>query len=1485
MRKKLLFALLSLLLLPLGVIAQNVDISPNSGNLVAAVGDAGETGFALGLSALWRHEQLALSMTATDRDGLLTNGEVSHPSAVLGVHNGKLIIVGGRRPSYLVVSLPKGYRITGYRLVLANDLVGANLTGNFSNVNSNQEALSSNGYGTMRFYETKPWATNTTNSRIATNQEDGFTDNEHPGYNSTFVRYINPGVFTNGGGYIGTPQSDIIRQAKADDGDTDINTTTGTNGDSGKKYIIERHSMTDSDMGNQLYFRLVKDYCFYALTIESFEIDFTAEGTFDAPVVPAVSDEAQMVVKSPFPTSKTDIGAMERRTQTGTNYTYFAYDYENVTDLTAYNYLYQQGAVVKNGEGAGEPHEVAGVEKHIHPVYVDGKNHYAFNNDLYYVEPPISVGTSSGLDAPIGFRIVGAKFKYLWGTESNGGTIEVPNAVQIFYNYSYTTYTYPQGGGPNSNNPNSTTNNTGRVYLNDQLHFTTSQTNSIWQIDDDGYIYNSEGYLSCRGDDDLFRTISISTAEPGTDAAKWHLRIDSSNGNLYYQDSEETKYYLQVTIDDQQTDNRGRVTRTAGRVNTNSTPYLYKDVTENAGIINDDYWPKSDISYKEITLSEFHPGKYTLKVYGTEGAVASYYTEDEANAANALHLVADANEVEPGEEGYVTTYEEGYTEIKEGDIKSKKDPVFTKEVASADDADTYELEHLNNDAVAFEISGLESGKQALVEVTLQLQALDPYINSMNIVCTDIPKELQMIQTFTANNFRVSGGEFVFYVPSKYRGQKMNLEFSNLRSDYADETYPTGSDMHNSRYSFVTSEYFEPIDGKDDDGLYDAAYSPDASYENKIIATTAGNIRYKFNNAENIGTGSTGSAFLTEYPFSVEAYLGSADPDPTPAGQTPKTGTFIPCQVTAGDGAQEFGTFYLFTADEPRYNIAPTKAWQHRSYAFYRMDVKVVAKDYDPVFTWTPIYNTALYGDDKKTESQWGLTVTTKEKGTDTVVQGYLTYEDIIDHLDGCEAEEYTDAEAVAWNERLEGAIASGTVLTAEQASAVNAAVAGASYAEGGTITPTHSAAYNATLTGHISGGDEKKAAVTSLLGNNTTAPKTTEQILYVDGSDLLYILEDDEINETTLKNKLGSNALIFLPLNVTSEVDNVAFMTGKVDDVKSFKAGKNIVLTDKQPFFTPYNIQVGSANYATYSREITVPKNGKVTNASVMLPFTLALDASGIHTNPTGSNIPGSGLKFSVNNLGAETNITKTGEIGPYNHGIAYFKPITPGIESDENVSAANKSYMIKVEGDAPADKKISFIATQTGSLIVKTLHQEGDDGYVHTGELLPGDDCDKVMKFGDQTLAFTNYGTYSGAQFSRDNNNIFYFANNQYVTLQELAAGLKLSMFPFRGVFAYEETGTSPSRNYSLTHFDVSYDEPSLGDATGIEDRSIKADLMIRTDKGSMTISSTKEQVVTVYSANGICVAKANMQGGDTQTINLPSGVYVVNNVKIAVK
>ena len=79
--------------------------------------------------------------------------------------------------------------------------------------------------------------------------------------------------------------------------------------------------------------------------------------------------------------------------------------------------------------------------------------------------------------------------------------------------------------------------------------------------------------------------------------------------------------------------------------------------------------------------------------------------------------------------------------------------------------------------------------------------------------------------------------------------------------------------------------------------------------------------------------------------------------------------------------------------------------------------------------------------------------------------------------------------------------------------------------------------------------------------------------------------------------------------------DNYAYQTIS----GSFKAGNNIVLTDKEPFFAPYDIQVDATHYAEYKRLITKDKYGKQTWGTVILPFTLKDLKDGVHTDYYGT--------------------------------------------------------------------------------------------------------------------------------------------------------------------------------------------------------------------------------------------------------------------------
>ena len=1369
LRGRFLAAILTLIAFMMGAapaMAQDVYIRPGSGSVVTSVSSADDSGFILGLGALWRHEQLALSMTGTDRDGITESGEISQPSTVIGERDGMLTLVGGRRPSFLVVSLPKGYRITGYDLVLVNNMVGIDYAPG-KNTGSDHEAFHTlNGtatgnqlstgtnHGTMRFYETTKWSNDGTNSPVTQGN-----------YNLNNVRLIEPADI--GSTILATAANGTDIDIDANDDDRD------------KEFTISRHNIEGT---NQLYFRLVKNYTHYGISIKSFHIFFTAEGTFDAPAKPSGVDHARRVVSYTFPTNKIDIGKMSMLTQEGhegdEDYTAFSYDFRNVTDLDAYTYIYQEKAIQD-----GVPYELEkdanedDIDAHIYPVIFgegeDADSLFAFENDVYYVEPPITVHGSSGLEAPIGYRIVGAKIEYLWKDKVNI-TKTIPDGFYIVYERITTT-----------NNGAQTT----YYYLNENLQFNTynnANNRPVWRMDNNGNIYyntDPNHFLCCSGSGNT-RTLNRQATDPDS---RYNLRTEDGKKLYYYSDG--LNYYnLQAVVNASGVPTGTQVVKDA----LNNLPYS-----------------QFQTGGHPVTTCEFKPGTYTLNIWDQK-------TGKTIDASKSV-------------------------QVTEAKAKSNENYVL--------------LDSLNNDAIKFSISGLGEGEKALLLITLKLQALNPYINNMQVECKNLPKELQMSQAFTASDFSVSGGSFIFYVPSDLVGQKMDISFSELYSNYGDKTYwGEKESLTNSRYSFVTSDYFKLYSGNQrteaqlielgmdakeaakwpvNGGLYDDDYDPDASYTNKVTTATAGNVRYKFNNAENLaGPLSQTSAYLEEYPFSVTKYLSNY---PNPDGSNPAIAKFDSCHVIAGSGTQKVDSFFVFTADETRYNIAPTTNWQHRFYAFYRMDVKAIAKSYSPALEWTKVYDSALYitededGKEVKGEkAQFGLKLKTKEILDNGQIGdfaiGYLTVKEIEDAITAA--------------------------ITAEKAN------------------PTD------------------------------TVPTSKDQILYIDGSDLIGIYnyiktQDGQPVPATLENLmngLGTNALIYLPSAVSTKLDNFAFYE---PEINSFRAAKDIVLTDQQPFYSKYDIQIDPANTVTYERKISDAMNGQAKFATIMLPFALSLDkTNGVHTNPSETPV----AKFSVNIMSAYDAdgkvIDMKDEKAGVDYGTAYFTPLI-----NNTTTEANTPYMIKVEKTSAAeDDDFSFVVAEKGTKIIAT-NIEGENNPTGTG-WLHSDDGTVSVKYGSATYAFTNKATFSGAKFDRaakDNTgkeigeDVFYFANDKYLDLHTLSLYDKdgklnqhLYIYPFRGVYTYVKTGGNGAKR--MQWFDISFDAPNHGTATDIAN-AVEADLIVKAGKGIVTMSASRAQDVNIYTVSGVNSKRIALEAGDTKTVNLPAGIYMINNVKVIVK
>lgn len=363
--------LLAIWLVGTPVKAQNVVVSPSTGKLIAAYTSGTEEGFENGCSALWRHNQLPLTITVAD-DGKLTAGkELVNPAGDLGVRDDKMVLLGGKKnDSYMLVSLPRGYRFTGYSITLQNNLNGVTAFG------------TKWGAIDKTFYET----------------------------NSNFD-WSNP---------LGT--------AKDAKGNT---TMSGSNSqDKSGEFTLSRQG---TDMGNRLYFILHRgSNALFGVTIKSFELHFSIDKfTVALNVNPISENEKKSLVEAPFKINKPELGGIKPHSKAGGN-TYYSYSYENVADMIAYNSLYQQDAVDKK---TGNASDNVAQKKTISCLVNGGKKWFGLGNNTYYVESPTTIKNANGTDMPVGYRITGAKLTCSWGTNSPtaGYVITYNNGDEFYY--------------------------------------------------------------------------------------------------------------------------------------------------------------------------------------------------------------------------------------------------------------------------------------------------------------------------------------------------------------------------------------------------------------------------------------------------------------------------------------------------------------------------------------------------------------------------------------------------------------------------------------------------------------------------------------------------------------------------------------------------------------------------------------------------------------------------------------------------------------------------------------------------------------------------------------------------------------------------------------------------------------------------------------------------------------------------------------------
>lgn len=860
-----------------------------------------------------------------------------------------------------------------------------------------------------------------------------------------------------------------------------------------------------------------------------------------------------------------------------------------------------------------------------------------------------------------------------------------------------------------------------------------------------------------------------------TEATIYYSGESSNTFHITFTDDSGTKYYLNTNGRFSTTEQTVWSIDDDGHIKS-GTNYLYGSDGDVSTTTSSYYATTYSISDDGVIRYQRYNGTYRyLKAYANytnQGSwlnpyyVLAYYSGNMTTSTGDDYVTAATEDIQ--DEAHSGA--ELYVYDKEGN---------TKETIEISGKGTKTLYDLNNDAI---IIGVKGGKVALVNFELKLQALNPYIDQMSVVLNDNVdnKNIRQTRTFTADDFSVGGGTFRFYLPTDCIHDYITITFEDLYSKYGDDTYDhTGeSGTNSSRYNFVKSQHNAQFtndniyNAKDEAGSDQKESERISKKENvRTQVGTVGNIAFRFNNADEL---SSSTGYLTEYPFTLSNYENQTNPG---------KGEFIIADFNGSqvDETLHNKTFYVFTTDETRYNIAPTTATQHRFYAFYAMKVEVICQDYAPEVKFEKIYDKTF--NENGTGAFYGVKVSAPA---------------------GIDAPLASDV-------------------------------------------ATFKAISNAITAGKDDFG-------------GTDVPTDLKQILYVDLSGLNGVYHSNETgdyaldNFNALKEKLAPNALIFLPANSTDKFDNFAYAK-KGEVAGSFQSANNIILTDKNPFYSPYTIQVDAANYATYTRKVTKSTYDNVQYATVFMPFSIKL-AEGQHTDDNYGT-----MEFLQMN-GSSATSDKYFNYGP----AAFFTKTT------ETEIAPNTPFALKIV--SKGDSEDSFTLRQYGSNIVATPQTDNlfsAEAISSTGKL-----TDKYGVSADYT--FSHVGTFSGAQVAKEQK-LFYFANNGFYSSMELKDKYKtVDIYPFRSVYQTSGTGSAKVGYLML----VEGENPNT--ATGITDVD-KVFTGVTTGNGFISITSDADTTYRIRSVSGQNIGALNLKAGETQTVNVPAGIYLVNGLKVLVK
>jgi hypothetical protein len=407
---------------------------------------------------------------------------------------------------------------------------------------------------------------------------------------------------------------------------------------------------------------------------------------------------------------------------------------------------------------------------------------------------------------------------------------------------------------------------------------------------------------------------------------------------------------------------------------------------------------------------------------------------------------------------------------------------------------------------------------------------------------------------------------------------------------------------------------------------------------------------------------------------------------------------------------------------------------------------------------------------------------------------------------------------------------------------------------------------NGSTSGYLTLNQIKNKMTTSLGGTN--APASLDQVLYVDNSELFSVIGSTNdvattgiISMNTFRNGFAKNAIIYLPFRSAAQATTKNVAVKKEGSTTDFTSPVDFELTDKNPFYAPFNIQLETGKFATYARQMTYEGHGSTTFASLVLPFGLTVGADGKHTDSRGGF-----HEFTMGTM-KENGLTYDGvqkRQGVDYEATAQFKKLTADAE-------ANKPYMVQLP-KADVQGNILFTVRQEAALIKQTPEKN---------QSIKGESVQNMLS--GAPANFTSYHTYSGLRMQKESNpNVFYFSHNKFVALKNLKKST-FYLWPFRAFYTFDSAPSLAAKQFAA--FNISFEDVNENETTGITNIDYQPTLAITTVKHSIIAKASVDTQVAIYTTAGLLVVNTMVKAGEVKTFNVPNGLYIINGKKISVK